>query len=62
MNTTTFSHKEKNYQNYSKKFISSFTYLYILVFTYYLGFKVNEGIDKIMGLAPYGKPDFQKVN
>jgi carbamoyltransferase len=25
-------------------------------FTYYLGFKVNEGEYKVMGLAPYGKP------
>lgn len=25
-------------------------------FTYYLGFKVNDGEYKIMGLAPYGKP------
>jgi carbamoyltransferase len=27
-------------------------------FTYYLGFKVNEGEYKLMGLAPYGKPIF----
>lgn len=26
--------------------------------TYYLGFKVNEGEYKVMGLAPYGKPRF----
>jgi carbamoyltransferase len=25
-------------------------------FTYYLGFKVNDGEYKVMGLAPYGKP------
>ena len=27
-------------------------------FTYYLGFKVNSGEYKVMGLAPYGKPEY----
>jgi len=27
-------------------------------FTYYLGFKVNSGEYKVMGLAPYGQPEF----
>jgi carbamoyltransferase len=27
-------------------------------FTYYLGFKINDGEYKIMGLAPYGEPKF----
>jgi len=27
-------------------------------FTYYLGFKINSGEYKVMGLAPYGKPTF----
>ncbi len=27
-------------------------------FTYYLGFKVNSGEYKVMGLAPYGKPKY----
>ncbi len=27
-------------------------------FTYYLGFRVNSGEYKVMGLAPYGKPKF----
>ena len=30
-------------------------------FTYYLGFKVNSGEYKIMGLAPYGKAKYSKV-
>mgnify|MGYP001336908895 CR=1 FL=1 len=30
-------------------------------FTYYLGFKVNSGEYKVMGLAPYGEPKFVKV-
>ena len=29
-------------------------------FTYYLGFKVNSGEYKVMGLAPYGKPIFKE--
>ena len=29
-------------------------------FTYYTGFKVNSGEYKLMGLAPYGKPIYQK--
>lgn len=30
-------------------------------FTYYLGFKVNEGEYKVMGLAPYGKPRYVEI-
>ncbi|RZJ62449.1 MAG: hypothetical protein EON49_02225 [Acidovorax sp.] len=30
-------------------------------FTYYLGFKVNSGEYKLMGLAPYGKPIYTKL-
>ncbi len=30
-------------------------------FTYYLGFKVNSGEYKVMGLAPYGEPKYQKI-
>ena len=30
-------------------------------FTYYLGFKVNSGEYKVMGLAPYGKPEYKKI-
>jgi carbamoyltransferase len=29
--------------------------------TYYLGFKVNSGEYKVMGLAPYGEPKFVKL-
>ena len=32
--------------------------LFYSVFTQYLGFEVNEGEYKVMGLAPYGKPRF----
>ncbi|MFD0989240.1 carbamoyltransferase [Mariniflexile jejuense] len=31
-------------------------------FTYFLGFKVNSGEYKMMGLAPYGNPDSKNVN
>ena len=30
-------------------------------FTYYLGFKVNSGEYKVMGLAPYGKPKYTDI-
>ncbi len=30
-------------------------------FTYYIGFKVNSGEYKVMGLAPYGKPKFKNI-
>ena len=30
-------------------------------FTYYLGFKVNDGEYKVMGLAPYGEPRFAQT-
>ncbi|HPS12938.1 MAG TPA: carbamoyltransferase [Prolixibacteraceae bacterium] len=31
-------------------------------FTYFLGFRVNSGEYKLMGLAPYGIPDSERVN
>lgn len=31
-------------------------------FTYFLGFRVNSGEYKLMGLAPYGIPDSEEVN
>src|SRR2546423_11442663 len=30
-------------------------------FTYYLGFRVNSGEYKVMGLAPYGEPKFRDL-
>lgn len=30
-------------------------------FTYYVGFKVNSGEYKVMGLAPYGKPNYASL-
>lgn len=30
-------------------------------FTYYLGFKVNSGEYKVMGLAPYGRPEYKDL-
>jgi len=30
-------------------------------FTYYIGFKVNSGEYKLMGLAPYGEPKFKDI-
>ena len=30
-------------------------------FTYYIGFKVNSGEYKVMGLAPYGEPKYKNL-
>src|SRR5205814_936446 len=30
-------------------------------FTYYVGFRVNSGEYKVMGLAPYGEPEFEQL-
>ncbi len=35
--------------------------LFYSAFTYYLGFKVNSGEYKVMGLAPYGIPKYSKL-
>jgi carbamoyltransferase len=43
------------------KFPHSLGLLYS-AFTYFLGFKVNSGEYKLMGLAPYGVPDSDEVN
>jgi len=42
------------------KFPHSLGLLYS-AFTYFLGFKVNSGEYKLMGLAPYGVPDSEEV-
>jgi carbamoyltransferase len=42
------------------KFPHSLGLLYA-AFTYYLGFKVNDGEYKVMGLAPYGTPKYVKL-
>ncbi len=42
------------------KFPHSVGLLYT-AFTYYLGFKVNSGEYKLMGLAPYGDPESERV-
>ena len=42
------------------KFPHSLGLLYS-AFTYYLGFKVNSGEYKVMGLAPYGKPKYTDI-
>jgi len=57
--TTTVCHGEKNKITVLKEihFPHSLGLLYT-AFTYYLGFKVNSGEYKVMGLAPYGEPIF----
>ncbi|MEK7851086.1 MAG: carbamoyltransferase N-terminal domain-containing protein, partial [Deltaproteobacteria bacterium] len=45
---------------YEQKFPHSLGLLYS-AFTYYLGFKVNSGEYKVMGLAPYGEPKYNDL-
>ncbi len=45
---------------YEMKFPHSLGLLYS-AFTYYLGFKVNSGEYKVMGLAPYGEPKYKDL-
>jgi carbamoyltransferase len=56
--TTTICHGKNNQITILKElhFPHSVGLLYS-AFTYYLGFKVNSGEYKLMGLAPYGNPD-----
>tara|TARA_B110000503_G_C7148689_1_gene414133 strand:+ start:851 stop:2686 length:1836 start_codon:yes stop_codon:yes gene_type:complete len=60
--TTTVSFGEKNKINIVKEihFPHSLGLLYS-AFTYFLGFKVNSGEYKVMGLAPYGQPKFKDI-
>ncbi len=57
--TTTVAVGKKNSLEIKKEihFPHSLGLLYS-AFTYYIGFKVNSGEYKLMGLAPYGKPNF----
>ncbi len=58
--TTTVALGNKNNLEIKKEihFPHSLGLLYS-AFTYYIGFKVNSGEYKLMGLAPYGKPIFE---
>jgi carbamoyltransferase len=60
--TTTVSVGKNNKINILKEihFPHSLGLLYS-AFTYFLGFKVNSGEYKVMGLAPYGEPRFQDI-
>ncbi|HBA61876.1 MAG TPA: hypothetical protein DCZ92_13900 [Elusimicrobia bacterium] len=60
--TASISHGKGNSVKMLKelKFPHSLGLLYS-AFTYYLGFKVNSGEYKLMGLAPYGNPDSERV-
>ena len=57
--TTTVAVGKKNSLEIKKEihFPHSLGLLYS-AFTYYIGFKVNSGEYKLMGLAPYGKPNY----
>ena len=60
--TTTISLGKHNKINILKEihFPHSLGLLYS-AFTYFLGFKVNSGEYKVMGLAPYGQPRFKDI-
>jgi carbamoyltransferase len=60
--TTTVSLGRNNKINILKEihFPHSLGLLYS-AFTYFLGFKVNSGEYKVMGLAPFGKPIFKNI-
>ena len=60
--TTTISHGNANKIEMLKElhFPHSIGLLYS-AFTYYCGFRVNSGEYKLMGLAPYGIPDSERV-
>ena len=60
--TTTVSLGKNNKINILKEihFPHSLGLLYT-AFTYFLGFKVNSGEYKVMGLAPYGEPKFKDI-
>jgi carbamoyltransferase len=60
--TTTISLGDSNRLDIIKEinFPHSIGLLYS-AFTYYLGFKVNSGEYKVMGLAPYGIPKYKKI-
>ena len=60
--TTTIGIGEKNKLKILKEinFPHSLGLLYS-AFTYFLGFKVNSGEYKVMGLAPYGEPKYKKI-
>jgi carbamoyltransferase len=62
--STTIAHaKGEHFENPGLHIIEQINYpdsigLLYSAFTYYLGFKVNSGEYKVMGLAPYGEPKF----
>jgi carbamoyltransferase len=60
--TTTVAHGKGNRIKMLKEinFPHSLGLLYS-AFTYYIGFKVNSGEYKLMGLAPYGKPKYENI-
>ncbi|WP_034563928.1 carbamoyltransferase N-terminal domain-containing protein [Helicobacter bilis] len=60
--TTTIAKGQDNYIEILQElhFPHSLGLLYS-AFTYYLGFKVNSGEYKVMGLAPYGEPKFVDI-
>lgn len=53
-----YGHGHRIQLNAEQRFPHSLGLLYS-AFTYYAGFRVNSGESKLMGLAPYGKPNYR---
>ena len=61
--TTTIGYgKDNNIKMISELHFPHSVGLLYSAFTYYLGFRVNSGEYKLMGLAPYGNPNSQQTN
>jgi carbamoyltransferase len=60
--TTSVAHGHANHLEMTREihFPHSLGLLYS-AFTYYTGFRVNSGEYKVMGLAPYGEPEFAQL-
>jgi carbamoyltransferase len=60
--TTAISHgKDNNIKIIDEIYFPHSLGLLYSAFTYYVGFKVNSGEYKLMGLAPYGRPTYTKL-
>jgi len=59
--TTVAKGSGKNLEIYKEIHFPHSIGLLYSAFTYYLGFKVNSGEYKVMGLAPYGKPKYKNL-
>ena len=59
--TTVGVGKKNNLEIYKEIHLPHSIGLLYSAFTYYIGFKVNSGEYKVMGLAPYGQPKYKEL-